>query len=285
MFVCANGKFLSQKISGVQRYASQLLQHYYPLNTDCTIVAPAHKNEEYNTRMPVISTGSKAGIWWEQVQLPAWLRKNNKPLLLNLCNMAPLAYANKITCIHDIAFVRYPQYFSKAFGLYYRYMMPAIIKTSRHIITVSEFSRSELCLFYNLKPQQVTVIPNAGFGTIDDASAQPMISPHPKPYFLFVGSADPRKNLLFLLKAWQSAQLRDTDLVIAGSGYASFNSDLLHKTEAFRNRPDIHFLGHVSDGLLRQYYQFAKAVVVPSVYEGFGLPVAEALSASLAGLK
>ena len=158
-------------------------------------------------------------------------------------------------------------------------MIPAIIKTSRHIITVSEFSKSELMSYYKLRDEQVTVVPNAGFsllGPIQEENKAPL---H-KPYFLFVGSADPRKNLLFLLKAYTAARLRDTDLVVAGSGYASFNSSLLKETALFNSNPQIHFLGHITDSQLTDYYHYAKAVIVPSLYEGFGLPVAEALSAA-----
>lgn len=283
--VFANGKFLSQKISGVQRYASQLLLHYYELNKELTLVAPVARAaaDDFNLPIPVITKGKKAGLWWEQVQLPWFLSGKGKPLLLNLCNMAPVCYRNKITCIHDIAFLRYPQYFSKAFRAYYQAMIPAIIKTSKHIITVSEFSRAELMDYYKLGEERVSVIPNAGFRS--DSAVFPAntgmseAAPIGRPYFLFVGSADPRKNLLFLLRAFEAARLKETDLVIAGGGYASFNSELMKETDVYRQNPNIHFLGHVTDTLLTQYYNNARAVIVPSVYEGFGLPVAEALSA------
>jgi glycosyltransferase involved in cell wall biosynthesis len=211
------------------------------------------------------------------VQLPLFLGKQGKPLLLNLCNVAPVFYRNKISCIHDLAFLRYPHFFSKAFYYYYRALIPAIISTSRHILTVSEFSKQELMDYYRLKPEQVTVIPNAGFAA--DLPVTVQIPALNRPYFLFVGSADPRKNLLFLLKAYTAACLQHTDLVIAGGGHTSFNNALLKETGAFTSNPHIHFTGRITDEQLTQYYRFAKAVIVPSVYEGFGLPVAEALSA------
>ena len=306
--VYANGKFLSQKMSGVQRYASELLRHYYELDKDLVLVAPAERRsgDNFQLSIPVMTTGSKAGLWWEQAQLPWFLSGKGKPLLLNLCNMAPVMYGNKITCIHDIAFLRYPQFFSTAFRSYYKAIIPAIIKSSRHIVTVSEFSRSELMDYYKLHSGQVSVIPNAGFRSgqalqgalnaalgLKQSSAAPgdgwgghqpiveqeLTPPIRRPYFLFVGSVDPRKNLLFLLRAFEAAQLKETDLVVAGGGYASFNSELLQDINLYHQNPNIHFIGHVSDTLLTQYYQFARAVIVPSFYEGFGLPVAEGLSA------
>lgn len=283
--VFANGKFLSQKMSGVQRYASQLLQQYYEIDKELMLVAPVERpaGDAFRMSIPVVTKGAKAGLWWEQVQLPLFLSGKGKPLLLNLCNMAPVLYKNKITCIHDIAFLRYPQFFSKAFRSYYQVMIPAIIKSSKHIITVSEFSRHELMDYYKLSQEQVSVIPNAGFrsesvGFPADSSSVEAV-PVRRPYFLFVGSADPRKNLLFLLRAFEAARLKHTDLVVAGGGYASFNNELMKETDIYHQNPDIHFLGHVTDALLTQYYNSARAVIVPSVYEGFGLPVAEALSA------
>ncbi|RXK81862.1 glycosyltransferase family 4 protein [Filimonas effusa] len=281
--VYVNGKFLSQKMSGVQRYASELLRHYYALDKDVALVSPAERRsgDDFQLPIPVMTTGSKAGLWWEQAQLPWFLSGKGRPLLLNLCNMAPVMYRNKITCIHDIAFLRYPQFFSTAFRTYYKAIIPAIIKSSKHIITVSEFSRSELMDYYKLRPERVSVIPNAGFrsGQGQEGAEQELPLPVRRPYFLFVGSVDPRKNLLFLLRAYEAAQLKETDLVVAGGGYASFNDALLKDIHLYHQHPNIHFIGHVPDALLTQYYNYARAVIVPSFYEGFGLPVAEGLSA------
>lgn len=274
--VLVNGKFLTQKMSGVQRYASELIRHYAAINPDVTLVAPAEGqlNSLYNMPCNIVATGSKAGLLWEQWQLPRFAAKQQQ-LLLNLCNVAPVMYKNKITCIHDIAFIRYPQFFSKAFYYYYKSMMPLIIRSSKHIITVSEFSKAELMDYYKLRDEQISVIPNAGFLTVQSVAA-PMVQ---APYFLFVGSVDPRKNLLLLLQAYSAAQLTQTQLVIAGAAYKSFNPELLQQLEQFKANPMIHFAGAVTNEELASLYQHAKAVIVPSLYEGFGLPVAEGLSA------
>lgn len=274
-----NGKFLSQKMSGVQRYASELLRAYITLDPSVKIIAATGASEMqwYNLPGTVIQTGGKAGIVWEQLKLPLYMAGKKDALLLNLCNVAPVLYSNKVTCIHDIAFARYPQFFSKSFRIYYQAIMPWIIRSSRHIITVSEFSREELINYYGLTPDRISVIPNAGFQPMNEN----LILPRPlqEPYFLFVGSADPRKNLLLLLKAYTEGRLQHTHLVIAGGGYKSFNNELLQQLEIFKTNSTIHFTGIISNERLAAYYQHAKAVVVPSVYEGFGLPVAEGLSA------
>lgn len=275
--VLVNGKFLTQKMSGVQRYASELIRHYTSINPNVTLVAPGEGqlNEVYRMSGKVVNVGTKAGLAWEQWQLPRYAWQQNQ-LLLNLCNMAPVLYRNKITCIHDIAFIRYPQFFSRSFYYYYKSLMPLIIRSSRHIITVSEFSKAELMDYYRLRDSQVSVIPNAGFQSTP-AVTIPSLQ---YPYFLFVGSADPRKNLLLLLRAFSVAQMEQTHLVIAGAGYKSFNPEILQQLEPYKAHPMIHFAGAVSDEELASLYQHAKAVIVPSLYEGFGLPVAEGLSAA-----
>jgi len=271
--VYVNGKFLSQKMSGVQRYAAGICKE---LETPVRILcAPGHQNEStYRLANELQPLGRKAGVLWEQVQLPRFLSKQGNPLLLNLCNVAPLLYENKITCLHDVAFERYPEFFSKKFVLYYRWLIPRLLRSSRHIITVSEFSKREISDFYNIDPESISVVPNASSFEPGFEGEGP--SPHPRPYFLFVGSLDPRKNLLFLLKAFHEAAPEGIDLVVVGAGHASFavNAEI----EKYRKFPNITFTGYVSDAQLRSFYAGAIALVNPSLYEGFGLPVAEALS-------
>lgn len=260
-------------MSGVQRYASEITRN---LSGDIVVAAaPDHLNDSaYHLPQKLEIVGSKAGIAWEQLKLPAYLRKKGNPLLISLCNVAPLRYANKITCLHDIAFERHPEFFSKKFVLYYRWLIPKLLKSSRHIITVSEFSKGEISSFYQINPAMITVIPNAS--AFSNEGIQSDFKPRPRPYFLFVGSLDPRKNLLFLLKAFEQAAVHDTDLLIVGASHASFAVD--PELQAYRNHPNIVFTGYISDGELQNYYANALALVNPSLYEGYGLPVAEALS-------
>jgi glycosyltransferase involved in cell wall biosynthesis len=271
--VYINGKFLSQKMSGVQRYASEICRQ---LDSNVTIVAAGDQQNSgvYKLEKPLKLLGSKAGIPWEQIQLPLRLQKAGNPLLINLCNVAPIYYQNKITCLHDIAFERYPEYFSRKLTVYYHWLIPRVLKSSRHIITVSEFSKREISEFYHIDPKHITVVPNAS-----TFKARPSVLAEParhRPYFLFVGSLDPRKNLISLLKAFNSAQLKDIDLVVVGAGHASFATST--EIDAFRQHDNIVFTGYISDEELQNYYAGALALINPSFYEGFGLPIAEALS-------
>lgn len=271
--VYINGKFLSQKLSGVQRYAAEICKELTsPVRIAC---AQDHLNRTtYHLPQKLDVLGASAGILWEQYNLPRFLHSKDKPLLVNFCNVAPLFYENKITCLHDIAFERHPEFFSKKFVLYYRWLIPRLLKSSKHIITVSEFSKREISSFYHIDPKSISVVPNASsFVALKEGKG---LNAHPRPYFLFVGSLDPRKNLLFLLQAFHEANLVDTDLIVVGASHASFAGN--PEIERFRNIHNILFTGYISDDELKNYYAGAIALINPSLYEGFGLPIAEALS-------
>jgi glycosyltransferase involved in cell wall biosynthesis len=271
--VYINGKFLSQKMSGVQRYASEICKN---LDSKITVAAAADHQDDavYHLNKPLEVIGNKGGILWEQFTLPTSLRSKGSPLLISLCNAAPVFYPNKITCLHDIAFTLYPQYFSKKLVLYYRWLIPKVLNRSRHIITVSEFSKREISSYYHIDPAHISVVPNAS--TFSAYSTHPLPRVQERPYFLFVGSLDPRKNLITLLKAFRQAKREDADLIVVGAGHASFASN--PAIDAYRTDSNIIFTGYISDEQLRAYYGGALALINPSFYEGFGLPVVEALS-------
>ena len=124
-----NSRFLTQEITGVQRFAIEISLRLKDLLKDNVLfVAPYNViQSEIAKRLNVQIIGNHTGHLWEQWDLPHYLKKNGSPLLLNLCNLAPLRYKNKISTIHDVSFVRYPQTFSKKFLFFYKFMIPKII--------------------------------------------------------------------------------------------------------------------------------------------------------------
>ncbi|MBN9298378.1 MAG: glycosyltransferase family 4 protein [Filimonas sp.] len=277
-----NGKFLTQRLTGVQRYAREISRQLLQVLPGCEIIAPNNVtavNDGLNGKK-VELYGGDGGVKWEQVTLPKYLKQHHQPLLLNLCNAAPLFYKNKITCIHDLAFIRYPQFFSRQFRLYYKFIIPKIINSSRHLLTVSEFSKHELMDYYKVPESKITVAPNASSSSIV-IDKQATFNPFPFRYFLFVGSMDPRKNLSSLMKAFAQVQLHDMHLVVVGAVNKSFNAATQGEIEKYKTHPNIHFAGPVTDAELAKCYAFAEALVMPSVYEGFGLPIVEAFAAGI----
>ena len=117
MKIFVNARFLTQHMTGVQRYAVEIcLELKRMMGDDIEFVSPCNIiQKKYAEMLNVRIIGRHKGHIWEQIDLPSYLRKNDNPLLLNLCNTAPLFYKNKIVTVHDVAFMPYPQTFSKSF--------------------------------------------------------------------------------------------------------------------------------------------------------------------------
>jgi hypothetical protein len=88
------------------------------------------------------------------VRSSIFFKQTRKGILVNLGNTAPILYRNKITAVHDITFLKFPESFSKKFLYFYKILIPLVIKTSKHIVTVSEFSKNEILRKYNLDKEK-----------------------------------------------------------------------------------------------------------------------------------
>ena len=268
-----NSRFLTQNITGVQRFAieiSKRLKKLYPNNIE--FVSPKniiHKDLAKDLNVKVI--GNKTGHLWEQIDLQLYLKQKNNPLLLNFANTAPLFYKNQIVTIHDLAFLRYPNWFSKKFYIYYRFLIPKIVKNGKKIITVSNFSKKEIISLLGIDEKKIEIIYN---GISSNFNYNPKI--YKKNYILAVSSLDPRKNFKNLILSFGKINLKNYKLVIVGSENKVFsNTEIKNLMKKIQN---VEFTGYVSDKKLVKLYQEAKIFVYPSLYEGFGIPPLEAMA-------
>jgi len=273
-----NGRFLSQPLSGVQRYAIQICLALKELGVNVQIVAPksAASHPLAGVFKPTF-TGKTSGHLWEQTELVAYLRRHKSPPLLNLCNTAPLFYSNQVVTFHDLAFMRCPKWFSKKFQLLYRFLIPQLAKRSRHILTVSEFSKSEIIQLLHQSPSKISVVRNAAtdLGALGSTNEQ-KFNFQSQDYILALSSINPRKNLATLLDAHaQLIQRHKIPLVIVGEAARSY-ANCNDINSAMQNCNIIH-IPRVDDDELASLYKKAKLFVYPSLYEGFGLPPLEAL--------
>ncbi|PRY94374.1 glycosyltransferase involved in cell wall biosynthesis [Marinilabilia salmonicolor] len=268
MFVI-NGRFLSQKVTGVQRFAIELTKRLKEVEKNIIVLAPKNIiQQELAIELGVKIIGRNVGHLWEQLDLPFYLRKNGNPLLVNFCNTAPLLYPNSIVTIHDLAFLENPGWFSRKFYLGYRFLIPLIARKSKRIFTVSEFSKSEI--YKKLKVDKPVDVIYNGVEHITTLNKSEEVYPN-QPYILFVGSLDPRKNMGKLIEAMKFIR-QGVVLKIVGGNNGLFSQ--LYSDIKLSDR--VHFLGYVSDAELSTLYQSAVCFVYPSLYEGFGIPPLEA---------
>lgn len=276
--VLINGRFLTQRITGVQRVAinlvlslDKLIGEVHP-SFEVQLVTPKTSLNPIDLKnIRIVSTGRFQGHPWEQFDLS---RYAGDDLLINLCNTAPLFKRNQFVFIHDAAVFRFPQAYRRTFVAWYKIIGRSVRSNARKIFTVSEFSKNEIVTFLKADPAKVFVIhPGITLNTnSDNDTILQKLNVTPRQYFLTVGSHDPRKNLAALIAAFDSLNIRGVDLVIVGSA----NSEVfrqVHLTTSER----IKVTGYVDDAELTSLYRNAKAFVYPSLYEGFGLPPLEAM--------
>lgn len=276
--IVINARFLTQQLTGVQRFAFEISRALKALYKEQDIRFFAPKDIQLQTEASDLNVeviGSHTGHLWEQLDLPKHLKKLGNPLLLNFCNTAPIFYKNKISTLHDITYIRFPHTFSKAFRYYYRFVMPLVLKTSKHIFTVSNFSKQEISRYYHISNEYISVIYNA----VDQAFHQQLDENLKKEnYLLAVSSVKENKNFGMILKAYEEASKHTNNLKLFIVGDLKNNNFSNIDLKIFVKHPGIKFLGRVSDTQLIKLYSNAIAFLFPSLYEGFGIPVLEAQS-------
>lgn len=278
-----NGRFLTQNITGVQRYARQLVMAFDNMIHDGTIdtnryrlaiVAPSNVDRQTtNGQIEIISKGRIAGHFWEQVTLPYSTRGG---ILLSPGNVGPVYHENHIVTIHDTAVLAMPKTFSWAFRTWYSHIMKALCRTARHIITVSQFSKSEIIKYLQADPDKISVVYHGHEHCLAADSQSDILTEYnleKNSYILAVGSLNRRKNFHAVLKAMRLIKNHKIKIVIAGDTNPRVfgDSDMVLPDEAI-------YPGRISDADLAALYKNAAAFVYPSLYEGFGLPPLEAMA-------
>ncbi|MFS7161567.1 glycosyltransferase family 4 protein [Serratia proteamaculans] len=269
-----NGRFLTQELTGVQRFAEEISIHLQKIRQDITILCPPSVCTSKISGLSNIEViGRNSGHIWEQYDLPKYLRKKNGSLLINLSNTAPIFYKNKIVTHHDITYKKYPNSYSLKFRAVYNLIIPIILKSSKALITVSEFSKGEICSAYNYDVNKTYVIYN---------STNSEFSPKEKdinrePYILAVSSPNFHKNFHGLISAFKNMPDENgVKLKIIGGWNKNFSNTKFGSMIKPGDSSKIEFLGRVSDVELINLYSNALAFIFPSFYEGFGIPPLEA---------
>jgi len=211
------------------------------------------------------------------------LKKYDLDIVHDLAQVGPFIFRNhykNIETIYDLTPIRFPKYHT--YSSYYRTKLglPLIINNVDHFITISQNTKRDLIDLYKVKPDRITTIYLASdqiFKKLSFSSKDYLIPLGiKKPYLLFVGTIEPRKNIMALLKAFNSVKIEIKKLQLVIVGKRGWKCQAI--VDIIENNRDIIWKTNVKDEDLLYLYNNAEALIFPTFYEGFGLPVLEAMT-------
>lgn len=278
--------------AGVSRYIYNLLIHLYCedpegdytvfLNNRCALsLSYRQKRSSLPTYKPWVR------IFWEQCLLPSEVLRENIALLHSPVNVQPFILPCKgVVTVTDLSFMVFPESFRPFQRLYQRFFTQMSVHRASHLIAISSSTAQDLGKFFAVPATNISVIfpaVDAVYHPIQDISILSHFRQRrnlPERFILFVGTLEPRKNLLTLLKAY--AQFRhqtktDYKLVVAGSTGWLYQP-VFAAVEELGLQNDVFFPGFIPEDELPLWYNTADVFVYPSLYEGFGLPPLEAMA-------
>jgi len=282
-----NGRFVTRGVTGVERFASEVLCCIDDLiaagefSGDVKLVIPPNAHCSIGLRrIEVVNYGTRQGHFWEQFDLPRFANGIDADIL-NLCNTGPVfTRRNSYVVLHDAAIFAVPHAYGLKFRIVYYAMHKLFaLRKKIKILTVSNFSRSELSRFLGVNENEIAVIGESGEHILKYACDESLLSKFnltPKGYALIVSSRQPAKNTDFVIRAFSNALDHTIPLVIAGGS----NKNIFTKNNKLECEAESHgfiYVGYVSNEQLRSLYENASCFIFPSLYEGYGLPPQEAM--------
>lgn len=280
--IYVNGRFLLQELTGVNRFAYELCRAWVQKGVSFALCCPpgSIKGCYDISRFNIVVCGWGKSHVWEQLSLPLWFsRIKGEKVLVCFTGLGPLLTRKKVMTIHDLAFMANPDWYSRPYRLWYRLMTPLCAVTSMKILTVSEFSKSEIMRRLSIDGRKISVIYNAvssRFHVLNSSRGNVREVAGEK-YILAVSSIDPRKNFSMLLKAFSQMDDKSIKLYIVGGQAGIYSTSIKELCDSI-STDRIKWLGRVTDSELKEYYTNAHAFIYPSLYEGFGIPPLEAMA-------
>ena len=301
MHVVLNAQLISAQQSyrsaGMSNYSRNLLAAAGTLAADDASIRLTALAHTPDTRIPGVNVIASplpldrpsARIAWEQLILPRLLRQLQADLVHGLVNVLPLASnVPGVVTVHDLSFLHFPGLFPPAKRMYLSALSRASVRKAAAVIAVSQQTADDVIHRLGVPAHRVTVAHNGVDVRFAPAAPAQTVAFRrakglPERFFLFLGTLEPRKNLQTLMAAyarWRaqaSPAARDVKLVIAG-GKGWYYDAIFAQVSALELHDSVIFPGYVPDDELPDWFRAATAFVFPSVFEGFGLPVLEAMA-------
>lgn len=279
--ITINGKFLggSLHVGGVHRAAfnfSVELMRRAAGRADCRLLAPGVKDHATVAAAGIVPELRRGpfggGQAWEMMALPALSRGD---LLVNFCNLGPVAHSNSVVMMHDTQTLDHPDAYHWRQVAGYRALWPAIGRRARAILTVSEHSRQNLAAHGIGRLDRIFVVPNGTDHILRVTPDPAILARHGlegRRFALTIGSDQAYKNLRTLFAAFRAPELADLPLVVVGGPGRE-----AYEARGWTPPPQVIFAGTVSDPELRGLYDAARMFLFASQTEGFGIPPIEAM--------
>ncbi|MDQ3489245.1 MAG: glycosyltransferase family 4 protein [Acidobacteriota bacterium] len=281
MRVGFDARALVSPAAGVRRYARELFAAMAKLDGVDVVAAgtSARADLPAGVTAAAASASLPTNLGWMISGLPRAARSARLDVFHAPSYTAPFAGPRPLVLtIHDISYERHPEWYPYRRDPVRRAFYRWSARTADRIITDSQFSKQEIVAGYSLDPECISVVPLAAGVAFTPADSLPAMS---SPYVLHVGDLHPRRNLAVAVRALKRVRARRTDLrglrlVLAGVDRGS--GAALVQNSSPEDSQMIELAGKISDDALVQLYRGASGLVYPSLYEGFGLPLLEAMA-------
>lgn len=279
--VFINGRFLTQRVTGIQRYARETLlaldhllsSREAPTDVEWIVIAPVGTVFPPLVHVRCQVVGTLSGHLWEQIVLPF---ATSGALLISFGSTGPVAKRNQVITVHDASVYRVADAFSWRFRTWYRLMIRWIVARSPLVLAVSDFAGREIVECFGGRAEKISIT-TEGWQHLERIQAdETILARHglsPGSYAFAVSSPTPNKNFALVLRAAKHLQDLPLTFVIAGASDAKVFAAVQLETG-----DQIKRAGYVSDAELKALYMNAMCFVFPSRYEGFGIPPLEAMS-------
>ncbi len=280
MNILVNLVFVPQEPTGLANYSLNLLHHLQALSITPQNLLPQNLHIIDRHQYPRLTNdfgirGHLRRLAWTQWQLPQIYQQQRADLIFSPIPEAPLfSKCRSIVTIHDLIPLRFPQWFSQGQKSYCRYYVQQVLQQANHVLCNSQTTAIDVQRFFHISPAKLTITPLAC-----NHDQFRFLDLPPSNYFLYLGRSNPHKNVGRLIRAFaQLPQGEDYELWIAGSSDRRYTPDLIQLAASLGVSHRVKFLNYVPDAELPEMINRSIALVFPSLWEGFGLPILEAMA-------